>query len=237
MDVNVLCGINERSKNEFTFTNASGILTSLKGGVDMAKEKVFGYARVSAKDQNEARQIDDMKKMGIDERDIFIDKQSGKNFDRPQYQALRNTLREGDTLILTSIDRLGRDYDGIMQEWRYITQEIKANIKVLDMPLLDTTAAENSLDGKFVAELVLQILSYVANKERINIRSRQRQGIDAAKMRNVKFGRPALEMPDEFPAVYEEWKANGISAVKAMEKLNVKKTSFYKLVKEYEAAR
>lgn len=201
----------------------------------MCKAKTFGYARVSTKEQNEARQLEALQTAGIDERDIFIDKQSGKDFDRPKYQAMINTLREGDTIIIASIDRLGRDYSAIMQEWRHITQELSVNIKVLDMPLLDTTAASNTLDGRFVADLVLQILSYVAEKERAGIRERQRQGIEIAKAQGKHLGRPALEMPEGFSAVYDEWKAGVINGVGAMQKLGIKKTSFYKLVRMHEA--
>ena len=147
----------------------------------MSNSKIFGYARVSSKDQNEARQIEALLSAGVNERDIFIDKQSGKNFDRPMYQAMVNQMREEDTLILLSIDRLGRDYTAIQEEWRKLTQVAKCHIRVLDMPLLDTTTSHATLDGRFVADLVLQILSYVAQKERENIRERQRQGIEAAK--------------------------------------------------------
>lgn len=195
----------------------------------------FGYARVSSKDQNEARQIAALIDAGIGERSIFIDKQSGKDFDRPQYKALLNYIREGDTIVISSIDRLGRNYEAIMKEWRYITQELKANIRVLDMPLLDTSRDGNSLDGRFVADLVLQILSYVAEKERENIKRRQAQGIAQAKISGKKMGRPHVELPPAFSSVYNHWKAGEITAKAAMAELSLKPNTFYNFVKEYEA--
>lgn len=200
------------------------------------KNKVFGYARVSSKDQNEARQLEALEAAGVDSRDIFIDKQSGKSFDRPKYQALMNCIREGDTVVILSIDRLGRDYDAIMQEWRHITQELGANIKVLDMPLLDTTQKGNNLDGRFVADLVLQILSYVAEKERENIKKRQAQGIEVAKASGKRFGRPRVELPEAFPAVYNQWRAGELTAKAAMQALDLKPNTFYNFVKQYESA-
>ncbi len=200
------------------------------------KNKVFGYARVSSKDQNEARQMEALEAAGIAPRDIFVDKQSGKSFDRPKYQALIHTMREGDTVVILSIDRLGRNYDAIMQEWRRITQELGANIKVLDMPLLDTTQKGNNLDGRFVADLVLQILSYVAEKERENIKKRQAQGIAVAKAEGKRFGRPSIAMPDEFPAVYAAWRAGECTAKAAMQQLALKPNTFYNFVKQYESA-
>lgn len=145
----------------------------------------IGYVRVSSKDQNEARQIASMKEFGVDK--IYMDKQSGKDFNRPEYQKMISELKEGDVVILHSLDRLGRNYDAIIEEWHRITKQIKADIKVLDMPLLDTTASGNDLTGKFVADMVLQILSYVAENERKNIRKRQEEGIAIAKAQgNIK---------------------------------------------------
>lgn len=197
--------------------------------------RTFGYARVSSKDQNEARQIAALTEAGVSERDIFIDKQSGKDFNRPKYQALMNCIREGDTVVVLSIDRLGRDYEAIMKEWRYITQELNANIRVLDMPLLDTTKGGNSLDGRFIADLVLQILSYVAEKERENIKKRQAQGIAQAKASGKQMGRPRVELPPAFPSVYKRWKAGEITAKAAMAELSLKPNTFYNFVKEHEA--
>jgi DNA invertase Pin-like site-specific DNA recombinase len=163
----------------------------------------YYYARVSSKEQNLDRQIEEFKKLGAPERNIITDKQSGKDFNRPGYNSLVGTatttplLREGDLLIIYSIDRLGRNYTEILREWQRITKEIKADIRVLDMPLLDTRGGKDLL-GAFIADLVLQILSFVAQTERENIRERQAQGIAAAKMRGVKFGRPSQKLPSNF---------------------------------------
>jgi DNA invertase Pin-like site-specific DNA recombinase len=209
------------------------------------KNIVFGYARVSSRDQNEGRQIEQLKADGISENNIIIDKQSGKNFVRTGYQYLiNNRLSEGDVLVITSIDRLGRNYQEIVEQWKRITQKINADIKVLDMPLLDTTKSGESLDSRFVADLVLQILSYVANKERDNTRSRQRQGIDIMPIVNGKrisvktgrpVGRPAAEYPAQWDLVYKDWENGQIAAKKAMSILGLKPNTFYKLVKDYKA--
>lgn len=196
-------------------------------------KKRFGYARVSSKDQNEGRQIDSLKAVGIEERDIFIDKQSGKNFDRAGYIALKKVLREGDILYIHSLDRLGRNKEGILEEWNDITKHIKADIIVLDMPLLDTTKYKDSL-GTFIADLVLQILSWMAQEERERIKKRQREGIDLALKNGVKIGRPKVEMSEAFRTVYARWKAGDISAVEAMRETGLRKSTFYRLVKEYE---
>lgn len=195
----------------------------------------FGYIRVSSKDQNEGRQLEAMKEKGINDRDIFMDKQSGKDFKREQYQLLKRILRKGDVLYIHSLDRFGRNKEEILQEWNDITKNIQADIVVLDMPLLDTTQFKDSL-GTFIADLVLQILSWMAEEERERIRKRQREGIDLALQQGVKFGRPKLRITEEFEEVYQKWKAGEITAVKAMDELNIKKTTFYKLVKEYEKA-
>ncbi|MGE7595634.1 recombinase family protein [Peribacillus frigoritolerans] len=193
----------------------------------------FGYIRVSSKDQNEGRQMQAMKEKGLDERDIFTDKQSGKNFDREQYQLLKRMIRKGDVLYIHSLDRFGRNKDEILQEWNDITKNIQADIVVMDMPLLDTTQFKDSL-GTFIADLVLQILSWMAEEERDRIRKRQREGIDVALQNGVSFGRPKAQITEEFIEVYDLWKAGEMPAVKAMAILAVKKTTFYKLVKEYE---
>ena len=158
----------------------------------------YGYARVSSADQNEARQIVALKNAGIEDERIFIDHKSGKDFNRPAWRRVRRTLREGDTLVIQSLDRLGRNYADILAEWRYLVHKRKANIRVLDMPILDTTNKTNGLIGKVVAEIVLQLLSFIAENERHTIRERQRQGIAAAKARGVRFGRPRLRLPPEF---------------------------------------
>lgn len=201
---------------------------------------IYGYARVSSKEQNLERQIKELKGAGVEERNILMDKQSGKDFNRKSYNLLVGTdttaplLREGDVLTVYSIDRLGRNYTEIMKQWQYITQEIKADIRVLDMPLLDTRNNGDSLDSRFVADLVLQILSYVAQKERENIKVRQSQGIAVAKEQGKHLGRPAAEFSDNWEAVYNEWKSHNITAVQAMKQTNLKKNTFYNLVKRYE---
>lgn len=196
--------------------------------------RTYGYCRISDSDQNEARQIQAMHEAGVDERFILIDKQSGKDFNRPQYQILKNALREGDLLIIKSIDRLGRNYKEIMKEWQTITQEIKADIRVLDMALLDTTLHKDLL-GSFISDLILQVLAYVAQQERENIKQRQAEGIAIAKAQGKHLGRPKAEMPKDFEAVYNDWKDGHITAKKAMAELGLKTTTFYKLVKQYES--
>ena len=193
----------------------------------------FGYIRVSSKDQNEGRQFEIMKEKGIDERDIFIDKQSGKDFNRDQYQLLKRIMRKGDILYIHSLDRFGRNKEMILEEWNDITKNIQADIIVLDMPLLDTTQYKDSL-GTLIADLVLQILSWMAQEERDKIRTRQREGIDLAIKNGTVFGRPKAQVTEEFKEVYDRWKSGEITAVKAMEELDIKKTTFYKLVKEHE---
>ncbi len=195
------------------------------------KNKVFGYCRVSSKEQNEERQILSLKNYGIEDRDIFIDKQSGKDFDRKQYSILKNVLRENDLLVIKSIDRLGRNYNAIMEEWKDITKNIKADILVLDMPLLDTRKNKDLL-GTFISDLVLQILSYVAEQERSFIKQRQKEGIANAKNKGVKFGRPKIEKPSNYDYVIELWKNKKIMSKEAMEMLNLKPNIFYNFLKE-----
>ena len=194
--------------------------------------KTFGYCRVSSTDQKEDRQLEAMLELGINERDIFVDKCSGKNFDRPQYQALKVQLREGDVLIIKSIDRLGRNYKQICEEWREITREIKANIKVLDMPVLDTTRTEG-LIGEVISDIVLQLLSYVAEQERAFIKQRQAEGIKLAKEKGKRLGKPPIEYPENWDNIYKVWKSGAITAREAMKQLNLKPTSFYKLANKF----
>jgi DNA invertase Pin-like site-specific DNA recombinase len=194
----------------------------------------FGYIRVSSRDQNEGRQLQSMQEVGISSRNIFIDKQSGKNFNREQYQLLKRMIRKGDILYIHSLDRFGRNKEEILQEWNAITKEIEADIVVLDMPLLDTTQYKDSL-GTFIADLVLQILSWMAQEERDRIRKHQREGIDAALNKGISFGRPKAQINQKFIEVYNQWKQKEITAVQAMKEANVKKTTFYKLVKQYES--
>lgn len=201
----------------------------------------FGYARVSSKDQNPERQIESFMALGIEERNIFIDKESGGTFNRTFYNLLVGTeqsaavLREGDLLVIDSIDRLGRDYGEITNQWKKITTELQVNIQVLDMPLLNTVNyGKDGLDQRFVSDLVLQILSYVAEKERQNNKRRQKQGIEVAKAKGVKFGRPCIEYPENWQDVYNKWKNGECKAVDVMKQLGLTKSSFYKLVKKYE---
>ncbi|WP_019156897.1 recombinase family protein [Robertmurraya massiliosenegalensis] len=195
--------------------------------------KKFGYIRVSSKDQNESRQIDSLLNIGIDERDIFIDKLSGKNFERPQYQLMKRMVRQGDILYIHSLDRFGRNKDEVLNEWKELTKDMGVDIVVLDMPLLDTTTHKDSL-GTLIADLVLQILSWMAEEEREKIRTRQREGIDSALKKGVQFGRPKVPVPNNFVEVYSEWKQGEITATAAMKRLGLKRNTFYKLAKEYE---
>lgn len=195
------------------------------------KNKIFGYVRVSSKEQNEDRQLIAFKEFGIDERDIYIDKQNGKDFNREQYNVLKHILRENDVLVIKSIDRLGRNYNMIIDEWKDITKNIKADIVVLDMPLLDTRNNKDLL-GTFISDLILQILSYVAEQERTFIRQRQKEGIAAAKNNNVKFGKPKIEKPQNFDIVVNKWKNKEIKTKEAIEILGLKPNTFYNLVKQ-----
>lgn len=204
----------------------------------MSNSKKFGYGRVSSKDQNEARQVEAFKKEGILERDIYIDKKSGKDFDRTNYKLLKNLLREDDLLVIHSIDRLGRNYQMIVDEWRDITKNIKADILVLDMPILDTRQQKN-LIGTLINDIILALLSYVAQVEREKINTRQREGIDICfdtkKTKTGRwFGRPRITKPDNFDEVIEKW-LNGkqLTAREAMKLLNLKPNTFYNFVKEY----
>lgn len=195
--------------------------------------RVYGYARVSSGGQKEDRQIIDLLNAGVEDRFIFTDSVSGKDFNRPQWLVMKNGLRKGDLLIVKSIDRLGRNYKEIIKEWQDITENIKADIKVLDMPLLDTTLHKDLL-GTFISDLILQVLSYVAQQERDFIKKRQAEGIKIAKEKGQHLGRPKAEYPDNWKEVYTTWKDKQITAKKAMEQLELKTTTFYKLVNQYE---
>jgi DNA invertase Pin-like site-specific DNA recombinase len=186
----------------------------------------YGYGRVSTKKQHEDRQLIALSERGILPRNIFIDKQSGKDFDRLKYQRLIKRLKQGDTVYIKSIDRLGRNYEEIQNQWRHITKGIGANIVILDMPLLDTRQKEKDLTGTFIADLVLQILSYVAETERAYNRQRQAEGIAAAKAKGVKFGRPPREKPEQFIALYEVWTQGEISARAAARELGIAQRTF-----------
>lgn len=184
---------------------------------------IYGYIRVSTKDQNEDRQIIAMRNFGAVK--LYIEKQSGKDFNRPHYKMLVNKLRKGDVLVVKSIDRFGRNYDEILAQWRFITKEKQADIVVLDMPLLDTRKGKD-LIGTLISDIVLQLLSYVAHTEREFIRQRQREGIDAAKARGVKFGRAPMERPAEYDAVCAVWRRGEISAREAGRRLNITYKTF-----------
>lgn len=198
-----------------------------------SNSKMFGYMRVSSKDQNEARQLKELLDYGIHERDIFMDKQSGKNFERAQYQILRQMLRAGDVLVIKSIDRFGRNYQEILEEWKYIVKELGADIVVLDMPILDTRQNKDLL-GTLITDIVLQLLSYVAETERENIRQRQREGIAIAKKNGVPFGRPANAYPEDWQGMYRKWRSHEMTAVQCYRALGLPKASFYEMVKRYE---
>ena len=187
--------------------------------------QIYGYMRVSTRDQNETRQRIDLLKYRIPESNIFLDKQSGKDFDRPSYRQLIGKLKPKDTLVIKSIDRLGRNYEEILEQWRMITKDIRASIVVLDMPLLDTRK-ENDLTGTLISDIVLQLLSYVAQTERELIRKRQAEGIAAAQARGVHFGRKPLPRPKDFDALLAQWKDGAISARAAAKQLQISHQTF-----------
>lgn len=205
-----------------------------------SNNRIFALGRVSSKEQNEARQLEAFKEFGVAEENIYIDKQSGKDFNREQYQLLKKQLRENDLVVIKSIDRLGRDYNMIIEEWRDITKNIKADIFVIDMPLLDTRTNKDLL-GTFISDLVLQILSYVANQERLYIKTRQREGIDIALANGVKFGRVPkrkedLENNPQFLKYYMKWKRKEITLCEMQRLLGVKsRTTCYNWIKLIES--
>lgn len=189
--------------------------------------KRYGYVRVSAKDQNPERQYAALRECGISAKEIYTDKMSGKDFSRPAYQRLLKKLKRGDVLIIKSIDRLGRNYTEILEQWRKLTKEFGVHIKVLDMPLLDTTSGHDDLTGVFIADLVLQILAYVAETERAFIKQRQAEGIAVAKSNGVKFGPPKKEVPENFMEYYERWKQGKISVRDAAGLLDMSYSTFF----------
>lgn len=194
--------------------------------------RTFGYIRVSSKDQNEDRQIVQLKEFGILERDIYVDKQSGKDFNREQYQLMLRNIRENDLVVFSSLDRMGRNYSEVLNQWRYITNELKADIKILDMDLLDTRCNDNnSLEKKFICDLILQVLAYVAEKERQNIKQRQREGIDAAKAKGKHLGRPKFQKPDNWDSVISRYEKEELTAKEAIAILGIKKSTFYNQIK------
>ena len=199
------------------------------------EQKVYGYVRVSTKEQNEDRQVQAMLDFGIPKERIFIDKQSGKDFERAEYQTLKRMLKDSPNslLVIHSIDRLGRNYKEITKEWKEIITECKADIKVLDMPLLDTTQYKDLL-GTFISDLILQVLSFVAEQERKNIRKRQAEGIAVAKAQGKELGRPKAEITEQFIQEWKKWKNGEQTAKQTMINTNTKRTTFYKLSKQLE---
>ena len=193
---------------------------------------IYGYVRVSSIDQNEDRQMIAMRKIGILEKNIYLDKQSGKNFDRPAYKQLVRKLKKGDLLYIMSIDRLGRNYVEIQEQWRFLTKEKKIDVSILDMSFLDTRNGKDLL-GTFLADNVLQVLSFVAQNERENIRKRQAEGIAAAKARGVRFGRPEKPVPENFKEIVKQWEKKQIDIETAASMCNMSIPTFYKRLKEY----
>ncbi len=193
----------------------------------------YGYVRVSTRDQNEARQLIAMRELPITDKNLFVEKQSGKSFDRPQYKKLVKKLKPDDLLYIKSIDRLGRNYGEILEQWRILTKEKKADIVVLDMPLLDTRRGKD-LMGTFLSDIVLQVLSFVAENERTNIRQRQAEGIAAAKARGVRFGRPAIPLPENFHQVYKEWRKKRLTLNQAADACAMPVSTFYYKALQFE---
>ena len=193
---------------------------------------VYGYIRVSTKEQNEDRQRLAMEEFGVEKKHIYLDKQSGKDFERPGYKQLLRKMKPDDTLVIKSIDRLGRNYDEILEQWRMLTREKKISIVVLDMPLLDTRKGRD-LTGTLIADIVLQLLSYVAQTERELIRQRQAEGIAAARAKGVHLGRHPMEIPAEFEPVYKQWKRGEVSARMAARTLGVSPNTFVKWTASY----
>ena len=193
---------------------------------------VYGYVRVSSIDQNEDRQLIVMDENNVPSKNVYIDKQSGKDFERPQYKKLVKKLKPGDLLYILSIDRLGRNYEDIQKQWRILTKDIGIDICVIDMPLLDTRNGKD-LMGTFIADLVLQILSFVAQSERENIKKRQAQGIAAAKAKGVRFGRPEAPLPENFDRIIRDWDAGKLSTADALKLCNISESTFYRRRREY----
>ena len=193
---------------------------------------VYGYIRVSTREQNEDRQRIAMEEAGVPERNVYMDKQSGKDFNRPQYRKLLRKLKKDDLLYIKSIDRLGRNYEEILQQWRYLTKDKGIDIVVLDMPLLDTRRGKD-LMGTFLSDIVLQVLSFVAENERTNIRQRQAEGIAAAKARGVRFGRPEKEIPADFGEIVAAWEQKQLPISEALTRCDMSEATFYRRLREY----
>lgn len=195
-------------------------------------KKVYGYVRVSTREQNEDRQRIALDAENVPKENIFADRQSGRDFNRPMYRKLVRTMKQDDVLIVKSIDRLGRNYEEIIEQWRYLTRVKKVDIVVLDMPLLDTRRGKNLL-GTFLSDIVLQVLSFVAENERKNIRERQREGIEAAKQRGVKFGRPNTPVPENFDEVFDRWMRKEMNGKEAAQMCGITMSTFYRMAKRY----
>ena len=193
----------------------------------------YGYVRVSTQEQNEARQVDAMRELSIPEKNIFMDKLSGKNFERPQYKRLVKKFRPDDLLYIKSIDRLGRNYEEILEQWRILTKEKRVDIVVLDMPMLDTRRGKD-LMGTFLSDIVLQVLSFVAENERTNIRARQAEGIAAAKARGVKFGRPPVPLPENFYQIHRAWRSKKLTLNQAADACAMPVSTFYYKAVQFE---
>lgn len=196
------------------------------------EQNIFGYIRVSSRDQNEDRQIQALSNYNIPKKNLYIDRQSGKDFERPAYKKLKKRLRCGDLLIIKSIDRLGRNYEEIIEQWKDITKIIEADIVIIDMPLLDTRRDKDLL-GTFISDLVLQVLSFVAQTERESIKQRQAEGIRAAQARGVKFGRPVLPIHERFDELYNQWKDRNISSRAAAKEMGISQRTFLNWVDRY----
>ena len=199
----------------------------------MEGQKFYGYMKCSSREQNEDRQLIALKEMGISEKQIYMDKQSGRDFDRPQYKKLLRKLDNNSVLFVKSIDRLGRNYADLNEQWRIITKEKGADIVVIDMPILDTRRDKNLL-GTFISDIVLVLLSYIAENERINIRQRQAEGIAAAKARGVKFGRPAIPLPNNFYEVHKQWRNKELTLEQAAKACSLSVSKFYDKARKFE---
>lgn len=209
-------------------TRAAGIF---KRGVEMKEKRIYGYVRVSSADQNEDRQMAAMSKIAVPSANIYIDRLSGKDFERPQYKTMVGKLKAGDLLYILSIDRLGRNYEEIQNQWRIITKKKRADICVIDMPLLDTRQGKD-LMGTFIADLVLQILSFVAQNERENIKKRQAEGIAAAKAKGILFGRPVKDVPDNFIQLVMCWEKKELPLTEVLRQCGMSESTFYRRLRE-----
>lgn len=207
-----------------------------RNGGNKIEQKIYGYIRVSTREQNEDRQVIALREVGVPEKNVYIDKQSGKDFERPQYKKLLRKMKKDDLLYIKSIDRLGRNYAEILEQWRILTKEKGIDVVVLDMPLLDTRQGKD-LIGTFLSDIVLQVLSFAAENERINIRQRQAEGIAIAKARGVRFGRPSKPLPAIFHSAYQRWKAGKITGTEAAKECGMPLSSFRYRAEIYEKSK